>query len=233
MRKQAWVLIVVAGLAMMVTLSLAASAPQVAPAPKVDIGALSKETALVRLEGNRQTLANWLSFEYYVAFATGGDISKRGEAEKALDYLKPYLTICVREGITDATGDTKFTPESQIRARRVLRLPDGTDVALLDNVPPKVAQLAEGLKEGNAKTGVIVSVLVFSGQGKDGKPIIDSAARGALTYVLKGAGGAPDSTFTWHTPFDASTPAMPCPKCHDTVCAKWFYCPWCGQKLAP
>ena len=74
-------------------------------------------------------------------------------------------------------------------------------------------------------------VLVFPANGPDNKPIVEASKKDKLTLVLKADHQFKESTFVWRTPFDATTPAPPCPKCKEPLSAKWTFCPWCGAKV--
>ncbi len=52
-----------------------------------------------------------------------------------------------------------------------------------------------------------------------------------LMLVFKAHKELKEMSFTWRTPFDATTPAAPCPKCGEFVSPKWIFCPWDGTKL--
>jgi hypothetical protein len=203
--------------------------------PKVDLGSFVKEVMILKLEGDQRQLAMWFPFEFFVqaGMAEGG--KSRSEVEKEIGFLKPYHVIMVQTGWDREDGTTVYSDEKEVRGRATLRLDQGKELKPLDRTPPLVSATVEAMKKMIASEGdegsANMHVLMFPATTPDQKTVIDMSRKGKLTLFLKPAGRFKQTEVVWHTPFDATTPVPPCPKCKESVSPKWSYCPWCGQKL--
>ena len=219
-----------------VILILAVPALPDAPAPRgpADLGTFTKEIMSLKLEGAAVQLAMWFPMEFFAeaALAEGG--ATREQVEKNLAFMKPFHTLVVQVGTSQPDGATTYESERSVRARAVLRAADGDEVGSLEKPPPMVSATVNAMKGFMAQDGNTANmhVLVFPASTPGGKPLVDVAKRGKLTLVLKAKGDAKESQFIWRTPFDALNPVPPCAKCKEPVSGKWFFCPWCGAKLA-
>ena len=205
------------------------------PEPAVDLGAFTKEIMQLKMTGDQSELAMWFPFEFYVESSWEKSNQTREDAEKDVEFIKPYLTIIVQCSLDQADGSSLYSSEKEVRARAVLLLPDGTEIHPLDKVPPTVAATVAAIKalmsaEGDAG-GANMHVLVFPSKDKQGNLVVDTKKISKLNLQLKADRKFGNCVFTWRTPFDATTSAPPCQKCKESVSAKWSFCPWCGNKL--
>ncbi|MBI1903635.1 MAG: zinc ribbon domain-containing protein [Planctomycetia bacterium] len=202
---------------------------------KVDLGAFTQEIMNLKMEGDKTQLALWFPHEFFIQAQLNDGNTTRGQAEQDLALLKPYHAVIVQCSIDKGNGKSDYAGQKDVAARAVLKLADGTEIAPVQNVPITVSLVVTAMKsflsaEGD-EGGANMHVLIFPAQTKEGKTIVDTAKKGKLTLVLKADKQFPETTFAWHTPFDATTPAAPCPKCKERVSAKWSFCPWCGAGL--
>jgi hypothetical protein len=203
--------------------------------PAVDLGAFTKEILAVDIREGRNHLAMWLPFEFFVAATLNQGKATKAEAERGLDFLRPYLTLVVQSSIDQPDGRSTYASEKEVRARAVLKLSDGTEVYPLDSVPPLVSATMSAMKtliaaEGDAGSAN-VHIIVFPALTKQAQKIVDTTRKDKLTLVLKADARFKETSFTWRTPFDAMASVPDCPRCKAGVSAKWTYCPYCGQKL--
>lgn len=208
---------------------------ELAQNPNVDLGALTKEIMILEFENGNTHLAMWMTFDFFVVATTSQGKVTRAEAEKTLEFMKPYLTMVVQSSSTLADGTSAYASENEVRARAALKLPDGSVVTPLAKVPPMVSDLMAAMKTAIAAEGDAGSanmhILVFPATSKQGQKIVDTARKDKLTLVLRADKKFKETTFTWRTPFDALTSVSDCPRCKAGLSAKWTYCPYCGQKL--
>lgn len=210
------------------------AAGQQAPKPQAtaDLGNFVKEIMLLDMQGNKSQMVFWFPQEFLLASALAQSKEPRASLEEQLAVIKPYLLLGVQCSADSLDGTPSYQSEKVIRARTVLKSPDGSEIAPLTTVPPFVSIMAEAMQTTMASEGdKNLYILVFPSKSKDGKPLIVTDHKDKLTVVLKPGGGYPQATFVWHTPFDAVTPMAPCPSCKEMVSAKWSFCPWCGAKL--
>ena len=205
--------------------------------PRVDLGSFAKEILVLNLEGNQRQLAMWFPFEFFVEANLAEAGKGRADVEKELGYLRPYHIIVVQCGLDRDDGSTAYASQKEVRARAVLKPDNGNEIEPLQKIPPLVAATVEAMKtlmaaEGD-EGGANLHVLLFPATTKSGKTIIDTSKKGKLTLILKADDRFQKTTIAWHTPFDATTPVPPCPKCNESTSAKWSFCPWCGQRLDP
>ncbi len=176
-----------------------------------------------------------LPHDFFVA-ATASQTGKTATVvEQDLAFLKPFVTVAVQNSTEGADGRSSYLSESEVRARAVLRLADGSEIRPLTSVPPMVAATMAAMKtliasEGDAGSANM-HLLVFPSKTARGTPIIDTKQKDKLTLVLKAAGSFKEASFVWRTPFDAATSVPDCPKCKAAMSSKWSYCPYDGQKL--
>lgn len=214
---------------------LAQEQPSAKPKPRVDLGSFTKEIMVLKIESGQTQLAMWFPFEFFVEANLAEPGKDREQVEKELKFLKPYHTIIVQCGLDREDGSTAYASQRDVRARAVLRLDKGVEIPALDKVPPLVSATVEAMKtlfaaEGD-EGGANMHVLLFPATTKDGTPVIDTSKKEKLTLVLKANGLFKETVIVWHTPFDATTPLPPCPKCKEPISAKWTYCPWCGASI--
>ena len=204
--------------------------------PAADLGAFVKEIMKLKMVGDRTELAMWFPFEFYVEANLAESGQTRHVAEQELAFLKPYLTVIVQRSVNRADGSSLYSTEQDVRSRAVLVLPDNTEIRPLDKVSPIVAATVAAMKAMMASEGdpggANLHVLVFPSKDTHGRWVVETDKKSRLKLLLKRDGRFGDSTFTWHTPFDAITSVPPCQKCKEPVSAKWSFCPWCGAKLA-
>jgi hypothetical protein len=211
------------------------SQQQPAAKPKVDLGSFTKEIMVLNVEGDQRQLAMWFPFEFFVEANLAGAGKNRAEVERQLRFLKPFHTVIVQCGLDKEDGSTAYANLKDVRARAVLKPDKAEAIPPLEKVPPLVAATVEAMKTAMAaegdEGGSNMHVLLFPAATKDGRPIVDISKKGKLTLLLKADGRFKETVLVWHTPFDAMTPAPPCPKCAELISAKWSYCPWCGSNL--
>jgi hypothetical protein len=203
--------------------------------PSIDVGAFAKEMMKLKIEGDQTQMGLWFPDEYFIQVGIQEGRS-RERAEKQASFLAPYLTFAVVRSIARKDGPAEYRSEDELRAKVVLQLADGREIAPLKELPPRVSEEIALIKEGMAANGGAsmehASILLFPSRTPDGRSIIDISKRQKLTLVLKADQPFRDTPLVWYTPFDALAPANPCPKCREPLSAKWSYCPWCGAALS-
>lgn len=156
----------------------------------------------------------------------------RAELEKELAILKPYLTIVVECSTDRPNGRSVYAREKRIRSRAVLKLPDGSEVKPLAEVPQSLLDTVRAIRAGMISSGDPgMHILIFPNKDKNGERLIEASDKDKLTLVLRADNNYREATFVWNTPFDALMSVPPCSKCGGKSMAKWYYCSWCGQKL--
>lgn len=207
---------------------------QQAERPPVNIGTFARELLAVNSNEKQLQFAVWLPYEFFLESAAMDPGKTRDEIAKEMVGIKPYHTVLV-ECKADAIDGKFVQGDAAIRARIVLKLADGSEVSPVQNIPKDVADVASAMKQEMAQaigeTAENMNILFFPATTKDGKPIIDTQKRGTFTLVLKADKTFSEATFSWRTPFDALSTPVACPKCHELLSAKWYFCPWCGQKI--
>ena len=212
------------------------TAPKSSPKPnEVNIGEFVKELMQLDVNSDKQHLALWIPYEFFVASVVSQRQQSQAEVEKELDFLKGYITMLVQSSVEEPDGTSVYADEKEVRARAVLRASDGSESMPLDRVPPLVSATLAAMKaviaaEGD-KGSANLHILVFAGTTKTGKKVIDATKRDTLTLRLKANSTYRDISFIWRTPFDALVHSSDCPRCKAGVSAKWTYCPYCGEKL--
>jgi hypothetical protein len=211
-----------------------ASREQPPDKPKVDLGSFTKEIMVLKMGGGQRQLAMWFPFEYFVEANLTDPEKTRAKVEKEIAFLAPYHVVIVQCSRDKDDGSSEYQSLKELRARAVLKTGDGEEIAPLDKSPPLVSATVEAIKGGLSAEGseavANMHVLLFPA-AKDGKSIVDTSKKGKFTLVLKADKRFGETEFVWHTPFDATHPVPPCPKCKEAVSAKWDYCPWCGASL--
>ncbi|MDQ1559532.1 MAG: hypothetical protein QOD32_2592 [Pyrinomonadaceae bacterium] len=207
-----------------------------AAAKAVDLGNLVKEMMVLKIEGKTQHLALWFPFEFFVAAGMDDGKNTRAGVEGEMSFLKPYVTVAVQVNRDLPDGTNLYQTESEVRARSVLKLDDGAEIAPLDKVPPMLTAALAVMKSVIAQQGgedrASTFFLIFPNKTKTGKVAVDERQKDKLTLVLKADKNFRETAFTWRTPFDAVTSVPDCPKCKAGLSAKWTYCPYCGQKIS-
>lgn len=202
----------------------------------VDIGSFIKEMMVLKMESETQQLALWFPFEFFVAVGMSDGKETRASVESDMSFLKPYLTVAVQVNRDLPDGTTVYQPESEVRARAVLRMEDGAEVAPLDKAPPMLTEALALMKSVISQQGgedrASTYFLVFPNKTKTGKSVVQERQQDKLTLVLKADKTFRETVFTWRTPFDAVTRVPDCSKCKAGLSAKWTYCPYCGQKMS-
>jgi hypothetical protein len=207
-----------------------------AAAKPVDLGSFVKEIMVLKIEGETHHLALWFPFEFFVAAGMSEGKSTRASVEGDMNFLKPYVTIAVQVNRDLPDGTSRYQSEGEVRARAVLKLEDGAEIAPLARVPPTLTEALEVMKSVIAQQGgedrASTYFLVFPNQTKTGKAAVNERQRDKLTLLLKADKTFRETVFTWRTPFDAVTSVPDCPKCKAGLSTKWTYCPYCGQKIS-
>jgi hypothetical protein len=205
------------------------------PKSKVDLGAFTKELMALKVDDGQRQLAMWFPFEFFVDANLTDPEKSRTSVEKDLSFLAPYHVVIVQCGVDKDDGSTAYATLQEVRARAVLRTDDGEEVAPVEKAPSLVEATVDVMKKLMASEGdegsANMHVLLFPVATKSGKTIVDTSKKEKLTLVLKADKRFKETGFVWRTPFDATTPSPPCPKCKEPVSAKWTYCPWCGASL--
>ena len=216
-----------------------ASGEVVAPdePPPADLGRFVNEIMRVQLQGDASQILLWFPQEFLVESSFAETGQSRAAARKELTFLDPYLLTVVRCSVTQPDGREKYASEEDVRARASIVLPGGERVRPLEaeDVPPLVAAASAAMRtmmasEGDAG-GRNMHVLIFP-NGREGRAV-DSSLKQKLTMRLDEAGQYPAFEATWHTPFETLTPPVTCSRCGEGVAAKYNFCPWCGNALAP
>jgi len=201
------------------------------------MGSFIKELMVLTTESDQNQMAMWFPFEFFVAANLAEAGASRAGVERRLRFLKPYHTVFVQCSLTQDDGSTAYASQRDVWARAVLRLDNGEELAPLDldKVPPLATATVDTMKKlmaaGGGERGASSSVLMFPATTKAGQTVIDPARKARLTLVLKADRRFKEAVMVWHTPFDATNPVPPCPKCQESVSVKWSYCPWCGANL--
>jgi hypothetical protein len=229
-------------LMVIIALALSAARPQTFRAQQgavqkssVNLGEFVKELMSLQMDESRMQLVILLPHDFFVA-ATMAQTGKTAAAvEQDVAFLKPFLTVAVQNSTEGADGRSSYLSESEVRARAVLKLADGSEIRPLTSVPPMVAATMAAMKtliaaEGDAGSANM-HILVFPSKTGRGAPIVETKQKDKLTLVLKAAGNFKETSFVWRTPFDAATSAPDCPRCKAAMSSKWSYCPYDGQKL--
>jgi hypothetical protein len=207
-----------------------------AAAKPVDLGNFVKEMMVLRFEGETQHLALWFPFEFFVAAGMADGNNPRASVEDDMSFLKPYVTLAVQANRDLPNGTSLYQTEAEVRARAVLKLGDGAEIAPLDKVPPMLTAALAAMKSVIAQQGgedrAHTYFLIFPNKTKAGKAAVNERQKDKLTLLLKADKTFRATAFTWRTPFDAVTSVPDCPKCKAGLSAKWTYCPYCGQKIS-
>lgn len=199
----------VAWLCLLISLVHLSAQPELPPQDVTKINAFVAETTREKSDLRQWQLALWLPFEFFQE-VSNSVASKRKIAakdmEKELAVMKPYLIIIAANGVRDSTGKILFASEKQMKARAIVRLPNGASLRPIDKVPFLIPALTAGLKSGMASSKLggranDVHVLVFPNKGRDSKPVVNAARRDTLTLILKPHGAFPQAIMTWRTPF--------------------------------
>lgn len=197
--------------------------------------AFIKEAMSIEVSDTQIQSAIWFPFEFSVQAAAARPDKTRAQVEKELAFLKPYIIIIAQCSSRQSNGSTIFAPEYQLRSRAVLKTKDSTEIKALSVIPDELKQPLEALKAMMALPGrgdaANMHVLVFKNEDAKHLPIVEASKRDKLTLLLKGSGSFGTVTFSWRTPFDAVAKPRPCARCGEKISAKWFYCPWCANKL--
>ncbi|HEX5706515.1 MAG TPA: zinc ribbon domain-containing protein [Pyrinomonadaceae bacterium] len=204
-------------------------------APRVDLGAFTKEVMGFHFEGDQTHLAIWFPYEFFVAVALSDGTGDRASMEREMGFMRDYIPLVIQSEFEQPDGTKVFATEAELRSRAVLKLADGSEVAALTSVPPKISALLAVMRNVIQDDGGQLSrnmhVLVFPSSTRAGRKIVETSQKDILTLVLKPGGRFKEASFNWRTPFDALTRPADCPRCRAGVSAKWTYCPFCGQKL--
>ncbi len=200
----------------------------------VDLGAFVKELMVMKMDGDQSQMAIWFPFEFFLESGLAENNKSRAEIERDLAFLKPFHTITIQCSMDQPDGSNLYASEKEVRSRAFLKLEDGTELHPLDKVPPMVSATVAAMKslieaEGDAGSANM-HILIFPST-KDNKPVIDSSKKGKLTLVLRADKRFRPVTINWHTPFDSVNPNSFCPRCKESISAKWSYCPWCGASI--
>jgi len=212
-----------------------AQQPVAAQKSSVDLGGFVKEVMIFKMEDGRSQLVMWLPYDFFAAASMAQTGKTAAAVDEELGFLKPYITMAVQNSTERPDGGSTYLNESEVRARAVLKLADGSEIRPLTVVPPKVSATLSALKtlisaEGDAGSANM-HILVFPKDTARGTPIVDTTKKDALTLVLKSDGKFKETSFTWRTPFDAANNVPDCPRCKAAMSSKWSYCPYDGQKL--
>jgi hypothetical protein len=202
----------------------------------IDLGGFVKEMMVLKMEGQTQHLALWFPFEFFVAAGMADGKNTRASVEDDMNFLKPYVTLAVQVNRDLPDGTSLYQTESEVRARAVLKLDDGTEIAPLGKTPPMLTAALAAMKSIITQQGgedrANTFFLIFPNKTKTGKAVVDERQKDKLTLLLKADKNFRQANFTWRTPFDAVASAPDCPKCKAGLSAKWTYCPYCGQKIS-
>ena len=182
--------------------------------PPVDLGGFIKEVMVFKMEEGRSQLVIWLPYDFFAAASMAQSGKTAAAIDEEIGFLKPYITMAVQNSTERPDGGSTYLNESEVRARAVLKLADGSEIRPLTVVPPKVSATLGTLKtlvsaEGDAGSANI-HILVFPKDTTRGTPIVDTMKKDALTLVLKSDGKFKETIFNWRTPFDAATKVPDC-----------------------
>ena len=201
---------------------------------KVDLGAFIGELVEINILGNQTQSAIWLPFEFYIE-ANRAQGKSTVQIEKEMAPLKPYLVFMVQCSIENPGSPAIYESVERLYARAVLKGKDGSETRPLTNIPGKLSARLDAIKslmsQGPAQSASNMHILVFALNNASGDRIVNTKKRDKLTLVLNDSGAFSRTVFTWRTPFDALSEDVICPRCGETLSAKWYYCPWCGNKL--
>ena len=201
---------------------------------QVDLNTIVKEIISVQVDGQQQTLGLWTPTEFFVAFAHQDSEAAHEKAEKELAFLNEYILIIVNQQLEQDDGTRVYAKRSDITNRVTLKIDNGEEFRLAENVPPKVEDLVENARRQIARNGGQMKsahILIFSATTDGWKTTLDTTKRNTLVLSLKEGNGFRRTQLVWKTPFDASNPIPPCSKCSEPLSVKWSYCPWCGHKI--
>lgn len=207
-----------------------------AAAKAIDLGGFVKEMMVLKMDGETQHLALWFPFEFFVAAGMADGKNTRASVEDDMGFLKPYVTLAVQVNRDLPDGTSLYQTESEVRARAVLKLDDGTEIAPLARTPPMLTAALSAMKSVIAQQGgedrANTFFMIFPNKTRTGKAVVDERQKDKLTLLLKADKNFRQAAFTWRTPFDAVASVPDCPKCKAGLSAKWTYCPYCGQKIS-
>jgi hypothetical protein len=208
----------------------------VTAAKAVDLGSFVKEIMVLKIEGETEQLALWFPYEFFIAAAMADGENSRTSAESDMAFIKPYVTIVVQANRDLPDGTEVYQTETEVRARAVLKLADGTEITPLAKTPPLLTAALAAMKsvasQQGGKDSESTYFLVFPNKTASGKAVVDERQKDMLTLLLKADKNFRATSFTWRTPFDAVVSMGDCPRCKAGLSAKWAYCPYCGQKIS-
>jgi hypothetical protein len=194
----------------------------------VNLSEFLKELTVTDVNDNQMQSAIWLPFEFDVR-AISGTVKNQTD----ISSLKSFLIFMVQCSI-DRAGQMTYASWSQIQNRAFLKGISPARLKPLTLVPVELSQNLEAIKTAVTESGGSADnmhILVFDINDPNGKALVDTTKRDKLTLTLEASDSFSKAEFTWHTPFDAVTDAGNCSKCGEKIKAKWYYCPWCGNKL--
>ena len=201
---------------------------------KVDLGAFIEELVKINILDNQTQSAIWLPFEFY-AEANQAQEKNTAQIEKELEPLKPYLIFMVQCSLEKPDSSVIYESAEQLYARAILKEKNGSEIKPLTNIPGQLSARLDAIKslmsQGSTQSAANMHILVFPFNNPAGNCIVNTQKRDKLTVVLNQSETFKKTVFKWCTPFDALTEDVICPRCSEILSAKWYYCPWCGNKL--
>ena len=235
MRNYGFKILLLFGIASSITTLAAVSAQSWQKRDKPDLGAFIKEIVSIKVSGNQTQSAIWLPLEFYIEANQITQEKNSAKIKKELAPLKPYLIFMVQCSIENPDSPVVHESLNQLRRRAILKDRDGSEIGPLLDIPEQLSVRLNAIKslmsQESAQSAANMHILVFPFKNADGNLIVDTNKRDKLTLVLNEEGLFNKAVFVWRTPFDALTKNITCSHCSESLSAKWYYCPWCGQKL--
>jgi hypothetical protein len=180
---------------------------------------------------DRESMAMWLPQEFFLAAglsqAPGLD---RQKLEQELDFLSDYAVFMVQAKTKGEDGPASLTT-AQLRAIATLADEDGKTLKPLSELPSRVEELLNVMRQGIASKGnTEFRLLVFPGREHGSKRLfISPTRRGTVTFKLAKTTEFPGLVLTWKTPLSSFVKPSACAKCKQPLQAAWSFCPWCAE----
>jgi hypothetical protein len=202
----------------------------VAAPPKPDVGALIKDSMVMKTKNNHLTLVFWWPSEVLLALVDArGELTQQG-LDGLATLLTPYQLIAVADG-EQQIGQVAYGSVDELRKQVTIEDGKGNVLRPLDDssLPIGVSAIISGMRPAleKASGSLRMTLLVFSSAGPDGQRIANPGTDGALTIHVGAV------LVRYHTPLGSLLPEMTDPKSGESFPGNYHFNPYTGDKLRP